>query len=118
MFGRHCLLLAQVLFVLSWAQAPTGDVKYSYDTAGHLVKIDYDTAGVVLYGYDAAGNLVSRKALASTDLNGDGVTNIADIQLTIKQALGLAPPVNDVNGDQVVNVVDVQIVIDSALGLI
>jgi hypothetical protein len=51
------------------------------------------------------------------DINGDGVTNVVDVQLIINEALGVAPAVDDLNGDGVVNVVDVQIVINAALGL-
>jgi uncharacterized repeat protein (TIGR01451 family) len=51
------------------------------------------------------------------DVNGDGITNIADVQQEINEALGLAPAVNDLNHDGVVNVRDVQIVINAALGL-
>jgi hypothetical protein len=51
------------------------------------------------------------------DVNRDGVTNVADVQLIINEALGLSPPANDLNHDGVVNVADVQIVINAALGL-
>jgi len=51
------------------------------------------------------------------DLNGDGSTNIADVQLLINEALGLTPAVNDLNHDGVVNVADVQVEINAALGL-
>jgi hypothetical protein len=51
------------------------------------------------------------------DIDQNGVTNVADVQHEINEALGLAPAVNDLNGDGVVNVADVQIVINAALGL-
>jgi hypothetical protein len=54
---------------------------------------------------------------SACDINADGSTNVADVQMMINEALGLAPPVNDLNHDGVVNVVDVQIVISAALGL-
>ena len=47
----------------------------------------------------------------------DRATSVADVQLTISEALGVTRAVNDLNGDSVVNVLDVQIVINSALGL-
>jgi hypothetical protein len=50
------------------------------------------------------------------NLSGDAAASIADIQLEINEALGLAPAVSDMNDDHVVNVVDIQIVIDSVLG--
>ena len=58
-------------------------------------------------------------AAPSCDLNGapSGAVNVADVQLIINEALGLAPTVNDLNGDGVVNVADVQIEINAALGL-
>ena len=43
------------------------------------------------------------------DLNGDGHTNGADIQLIIDQALGKVRAVNDLSHDGTVNVIDVQI---------
>lgn len=51
------------------------------------------------------------------DVNHDGSTNVADVQLMINEALGTAPAGNDLNVDGVVNVADVQIVINAALGL-
>jgi hypothetical protein len=43
---------------------------------------------------------------------------VADVQMTIDEALGVAPAANDLNGDKVVNAVDVQIVLNAALGLL
>ena len=51
------------------------------------------------------------------DINGTGVVNVADVQIIINEALGVAPAKNDLNGDGVVNVADVQIEINAALGL-
>ena len=54
----------------------------------------------------------------ATDLNGDGITNIADVQIAVNQALGaLACGSGDVNKDGVCNVSDIQLVINKALGL-
>jgi hypothetical protein len=53
----------------------------------------------------------------SCDVNGDGAVNIADVQLEINRALGIAASGCDVNGDGTVNIADVQIVINAALGL-
>lgn len=52
----------------------------------------------------------------STDVNGDGKTDITDVQLVVNQALG-ACGTGDVNGDGVCNITDVQRVINTALGL-
>jgi uncharacterized repeat protein (TIGR01451 family) len=50
------------------------------------------------------------------DINGDGVTSVADVQRIVNEALGIAAPLDDLNGDGVVNVVDTQVVIRAALG--
>jgi hypothetical protein len=42
---------------------------------------------------------------------------VADVQLVVNQALGAAQSVSDLNGDGVLNVADVQIEISAALGL-
>jgi probable HAF family extracellular repeat protein len=64
---------------------------------------------------------VLTSALTSTagacDVNNNGVTNVADVQRIIDEALGAAQAVNDLNDDGVVNVVDIQVVINAALGL-
>ena len=54
---------------------------------------------------------------ATCDINGDGNTNVSDIQLVINEALGVVPATHDLNADAVVNVADVQIVINAVLGL-
>jgi len=50
------------------------------------------------------------------DVNGDGGTNVADVQNLINQVLGLIPAVADLNRDGSVNVADVQILINVVLG--
>jgi hypothetical protein len=55
--------------------------------------------------------------ISPCDLNGDGATNVADVQLIVNEALGISPLVNDLDNDGVVTVADVQIVINAALGL-
>jgi hypothetical protein len=54
---------------------------------------------------------------SACDINGDGMVNVADVQLEIDQALGVIPAVNDIGHYGSVNVADVQIVINAALGL-
>jgi len=51
------------------------------------------------------------------DVNRDGVVNVVDVQLLIKQSLGLLKAANDLDGDGVVDVVDVQIDSDAVLNL-
>jgi hypothetical protein len=62
--------------------------------------------------YEAAGGTFS-----PCDPQQNVIVNVADVQLLIDEALGVAPAANDLNGDGVVNAVDVQIVINAALGL-
>jgi len=49
--------------------------------------------------------------------NGNSSTAVADVQLMVNEALGVAMPLNDLNGDGVSNVVDVEIVSKAAIGL-
>ena len=49
--------------------------------------------------------------LGKTDLNGDGHTDDADINLMVRQALRLAPCTGDQNGDAKCNLIDVILVI-------
>jgi hypothetical protein len=48
--------------------------------------------------------------------SGNPIGYITDVQDVIDQALGVAQPSTDVNGDGVVNVVDVQIMTNAVLG--
>ncbi|MEK7389398.1 MAG: right-handed parallel beta-helix repeat-containing protein [Elusimicrobiota bacterium] len=55
---------------------------------------------------------------STTDLNGDGITNVADVQLAVNQASGAATcGSGDVNKDGACNVADVQLVVNRSLGL-
>jgi hypothetical protein len=55
---------------------------------------------------------------STTDLNGDGITNVTDIQIAVNQAAGgAACGSGDVNKDGVCNVADVQLVVNRSLGL-
>jgi len=51
------------------------------------------------------------------DIDGYGVTNVADLQTEINEALGVTAAVNDLNHDGVVTVADVQKMINAVLGL-
>jgi len=57
----------------------------------------------------------SSSSAGPCDVTGNGVINVADVQLIVNEALGKAPEVNDLNADGVVNVADVQVVINAAL---
>jgi hypothetical protein len=71
---------------------------------------------------DPLGNPLSTGCLAGTvgpftcAVTGDASASVADVQATINQALGVAPPLNDMNQDGVVNLVDVQTVLNAAMG--
>jgi hypothetical protein len=54
--------------------------------------------------------------LSPCDVNSDGVTNTADVQLAINQVLGLASKTLDLNADGKTSIVDVIRVINAALG--
>jgi probable HAF family extracellular repeat protein len=54
---------------------------------------------------------------SACDAYGTGSVTVADVQLIVNEALGVAPSINDLNGDGVVNILDVQIEINAALGL-
>lgn len=50
------------------------------------------------------------------DLNGDGTSNVIDVQLEVNMALGLSLCTGDINKDSQCNVIDVQRVVNAALG--
>jgi hypothetical protein len=52
----------------------------------------------------------------SCNVTGNTTVGVADVQLIISEALGVAQPANDLNADRVVNVTDVEIVLNAALG--
>jgi hypothetical protein len=72
---------------------------------------------------DAQGSIIATACTVGTirppscDINADGFTNVADVQLIINEALGVSPATHDLNHDGAVNVADVQKVINAALGL-
>jgi len=50
------------------------------------------------------------------DVNVDGTTNVADVQLEVNMAIGVAPCTADINNDGICNVIDVQRVVNAVLG--
>jgi len=119
---------------------PTG-----IDNAGQIAGFYFDAAGLVhgflaipiaqssltTSGADTAGLTQRQSSLAMAsagsltakvsssagvcDVNGNGVINVSDVQLIIKEALGTAQAANDLNGDHVVNVADIQVVMNAVL---
>lgn len=55
--------LLRTLTVLMALPCTAAAANYYYDNAGRLLKVDYGTAGAVVYGYDASGDLISRQIL-------------------------------------------------------
>ena len=59
----------------------------------------------------------SSSSPSACDLNGDGSTNVLDVQLTVNQAIGMKTcTTGDINKDGACNVIDVQRVVNAALG--
>src|SRR5579863_2016815 len=56
---------AIILMLLLWLTA-AASVTYTYDTTGHLTKIDYGNGSVITYTYDGAGNLITRSVTTMT----------------------------------------------------
>jgi len=79
------------------------------------MKTSFAAPTLVLCALAAVGE--AQVSFSSCDVNQDGLTNVADVQTMVNEALGNAPGINDLNGDGVVDVVDVQIVTNAALGL-
>lgn len=50
------------------------------------------------------------------DVNGDGLTNITDVQLSVNQALGISACTADVNLDGRCDIQDIQRIVNTALG--
>jgi hypothetical protein len=63
---------------------------------------------------DPAGNPLSTGCLAGT-VGPLTCATVAEVQSIVNQALGIASPTNDINGDGVVNVIDVQMTIATAM---
>lgn len=71
----------------------------------------------VRYGPGAQPPIGTTGASApNCNVNGDGATNVVDVQLAVNQALGLAPCTSDVKQDGACNVLDVQRIANAALG--
>ncbi len=100
----------------------TGTLQLGASRFGEYFNGKLDEARVYNRALSAAEVLALFNAAAPsatvTDLNGDGVTNITDIQISVNQAAGAAAcTTGDVNKDGVCNVADVQLVVNRSLGL-
>ena len=68
-------------------------------------------------GCEGANTSPPAPSASTCDLNGDGSTNVSDVQLCVNQAIGSAACTSgDINKDGVCNVIDVQRDVNAALG--
>jgi uncharacterized protein (TIGR03437 family) len=67
--------MKQLLLTLIAAQLIFAGVNYSYDAAGHLTKVDYGSAGSIVYTYDKGGNVLSR-TIAAPAATGGVITSV------------------------------------------
>lgn len=103
---------------------PVGPITYFHNLDTRTLSEGMHTVAVRATSFingavqNASVQIHVRNAAASTDLNGDGATNVTDVQLVVNRALGIGACGNgDVNGDGACTVVDVQRVVNAALGL-
>ena len=101
--------------------ASTGTLQLGASRYGEFFNGKLDEARVYNRALSAAEVLALFNAAPSgvvTDINGDGITNVTDIQIAINQASGAAAcTTGDVNKDGMCNVADVQLVVNRSLGL-
>jgi hypothetical protein len=101
--------------------ASTGTLQLGANRFGEYFNGKLDEARVYNRALSAAEVLALFNAAPSgavTDINGDGITNVTDIQIAVNQAAGGAACASgDVNRDGVCNVADVQLVVNRSLGL-
>jgi hypothetical protein len=98
---------------------PAIDTEMAYDSGRNtLVTFSRSGPGVadVWQGQLSTGGATA-PAPSACDLNGDGATNVVDVQLAINQVLGVAPCTTaDLTGSGTCTIVDIQRVINASLG--
>jgi YD repeat-containing protein len=52
------------VLVMAAGLASAETVRYTYDDAGRLVRVDYGSGKSIIYTYDPAGNLLARTVIA------------------------------------------------------
>ena len=60
-------LFVFLVSLLAGAALAAETVRYSYDNAGRLTKVDYGNGRTVTYTYDRSGNLTSREVTAPSE---------------------------------------------------
>jgi len=66
--------------------------------------------------FNAAACYGSAPTVSPCDTNGDGSTNVLDVQQEVNMALGITACTADINKDSFCNIIDVQRVVNAALG--
>jgi hypothetical protein len=97
------------------AQFASGPYSGQLGVFGGSTSSAQNLLGIVNFTVQVAGTVTSGSG--PCDVNGDGVTTVADVQAILNQALGAAPYAagEDLNGDGAIDVVDMEIVINAAL---
>jgi hypothetical protein len=93
--------------------AGTIPVLTSDTTHGFALRVDANLGGTTTVTNSSSEAAVTNPC----DIKQNGSIGVADVQLIVNQALGVAGAVSDLNGDGLVNVVDVQVEIRAALAL-
>ncbi len=65
--------------------------------------------------FDFSAFALPSSGSTACDINSDGLTNVADVQLTANQAVGFSSCTADLNHDNSCNVIDVQFVVNAVL---
>lgn len=75
-------ILVQLAMVQVWTASPAraGSVIFMYDDYGRLAELVYDDGKRVRYNYDAAGNRTSMVNDFSFDGDGDGMSDVFEIE--------------------------------------
>jgi uncharacterized protein (TIGR03437 family) len=58
--------IVQPILILFLAATLSFAANYTYDSAGRLIRIDYGSAGSIIYTYDGAGNLIGRSVQSNS----------------------------------------------------
>jgi len=95
----------------SQSYTPSGPYKQYRDLAGNVTPW---TGGPVTIGYQPL--LFETTKASPCDVNGDGTTNVVDVQQEVNMALGATNCTADINKDATCNIIDVQRVVNAALG--
>ncbi len=99
-----------VVASVTFTMAPTFNVDFTTLTAMNCVSANLSTP----LSTGCTGGPVSR---ATCTVSGGVTAGVVDVQMMLNQVLGASPATNDLNGDGVVNVADIQLVVAAAMGL-